>query len=115
MFLREKLAQIDSQHIDVISAIREYFDQMLAGYFHNRPDLVGISEEDLEDLFKIRLQETESAISLVILAAIESWFRLGFDDRTKNVKSQQLAGSSRKYLILDAKTRINIVLDSETF
>jgi hypothetical protein len=55
MFFREKLAQIDSQYIDVISAIREYFDQMLAGDFHNRPDLVGISEEDLEDLFKMRL------------------------------------------------------------
>lgn len=89
----DELGSITNHFLDVDLAIREYFTQILEGDFDKRPDLVGSRIEDVKKILELRLLENDRAVSLTLLAALESWFRI--DCKTRAEKRERSAVGRR--------------------
>lgn len=81
---------------DVDSAIQDYFARILAGDLRKRPDLAGVLIEEIEELRDKRLLENERAVALIILAAIEAWFRIDCETRAKKREKSEVGRRFKK-------------------
>ncbi len=107
------LEEIVTHFNDVDSAIKQYFAQILNGDFHNRPDLVDCQVHEIRNLLQSRLLENERAISLILLAALESWFRVDCKARAEkpgeSSRFKDMYASSNQLI---ARIRFNDILEA---
>jgi hypothetical protein len=99
---RNELNDIYGLYKDTTSALREYFNQILEGDFHNRPDLPLAQVKHVESLLSARHEKIDQTISLTTLAAIESWFRVDFESR---LKKREKSSVGRLFKTMHTKKR----------
>lgn len=84
----QEISEIDSHHVDVTEAIREYFI-IDVEIFHER--FSGYTAPELEAELETRLNEIERSSSLNLLSTVEAAFRIDYLQRCYRKKKDRLS------------------------